>query len=531
MSFSYADVFDAVAAEVPADAVAIICDDDQILWSEFKERSDCLAASLSERGLEPGAKVALYMRNGADYLIAFTACLKAGLVSANINYRYGPEEVQYLLENSDAEAVIFDAEYIRVLEQVPAASNLKIMVACRGDCAGAISISELYDRTPSPLPHPRSGDDIFLLYTGGTTGLPKGVMWPSGAVWESLAGMRLSPETQQPIMTLDKLRHVVRQDQNRPRFYVAPPFMHGTGLLFSIGVLSLGGTVVCSAEQSFDPHRTLCQIETRRCNGLVIVGDAFARPLLDAANETGAEYRLDHVHYVLSSGMMWSPQVKKGLLEHMPNAIMSDSLGASEASSIAVSLTTRESAVEAASFSPVDTIVIDPETRRPISPGSDQIGVVAKAGPLPLGYYKDPERTARTYIEIDGVRRMISGDHARVAADGTIILLGRGNNSINTAGEKVYPEEVEEALKTHPNVKDALVFGVPHPRFGQAVSALASIDAELTQDELKDWVKQQLAAYKAPRAITFSPSVPRGPNGKPDYAAAKAIFEAEHPSR
>ena len=290
-------------------------------------------------------------------------------------------------------------------------------------------------------------------------------------------------------------------------------------------MLTRGGGVVCSAAPAFSADATLDAVVRHRCDGIVVVGDAFARPLLAALDAAPGQRDLAHVTSIVSSGMMWSPEVKAGLLRHMPNAVLADGLGASEASSIAFSVTTRDTVGAPTRFAPVDAIVVRPDDLTPVTPGSGVIGVIAKAGALPLGYYKDPERTARTYVTIDGVRRMISGDHATVEADGSIVLLGRGGNVINSAGEKVYPEEVEEALKTHADVRDALVFGVPDPRFGQAIAAVVEVSSAVRESELVAHVKTRLARYKAPKRIVFASKAPRGPNGKADYAAARALFE------
>lgn len=524
MSFNYADVFERVAATVALGTPAIICDDAVTPWTGFEAKAASLASALLKRGLAPGAKVALYMRNGPDYLIGFYACFKARLVPVNINFRYGPAEIDYLLDNSDAEAVIFDSEFSDILAQTQAAEKLTLRAVTRGESAGAIPLTTLYDEPPTDPPAGRTGDDIFLLYTGGTTGLPKGVMWPSGAMWDALASARVATPDQPPASTLEALETLIRAQPDPPRYYIAPPLMHGTGLFAAVSILSRGGCVVCTAAKRFDPLQALQMIERHRCDGIVIVGDAFARPMLDTLNAGEPRIDVSHVTAVVSSGMMWSPDVKAGLLEHMPDAAMSDGLGASEASSIAFSVTTKDMATKAASFAPVDALVVDPETLQPLAPGTGRVGLIAKAGPLPLGYYKDPERTARTYVTINGRRHMISGDHATLEADGTITLLGRGSHCINTAGEKVYPEEVEEALKSHPAVIDALVFGTDDPRFGQVVSAVVSLRSPASSDALTAHVKDRLAAYKAPKSIQVVDEVPRAPNGKADYAAAKAII-------
>lgn len=521
---NYADVFDRVAAVVSPDTPAIICDSEVTPWREFEARATSLASALLRRGLQPESKVALYMRNGPDYLIGFYACLKARLVSANINFRYGPSEIDYLLDNSDAEAVLFDAEFFDTLQKTTKYANLTVQASSRSAVTGVTPITDLYEEPAERLPQDRSGEDIFLLYTGGTTGMPKGVMWPSGSMWEALASARVSDPGTSPADTLEALEQLISSQPVAPKYYIAPPFMHGTGLFAAISVLSRGGCVVCSGAVRFNALTTLEAISHHVCDGIVIVGDAFARPMLDALDASDNKIDVSQVTAVVSSGMMWSPDVKQGLLKHMPNAALSDGLGASEASSIAFSVTTKDSIGQAAKFAPVDALVVDPENLTPVEPGSEKVGVIAKAGPLPLGYYKDPERTARTYVEINGRTHMISGDHAKLEADGTIILLGRGNHCINTAGEKVYPEEVEEALKSHRAVLDALVFGLEDSVLGQAVTAIVSLNESVDESALKERVCEVLAKYKAPKSIAFVSAVPRAPNGKADYKRAKQLY-------
>jgi acyl-CoA synthetase (AMP-forming)/AMP-acid ligase II len=284
---------------------------------------------------------------------------------------------------------------------------------------------------------------------------------------------------------------------------------------------------VITRHRSFDPAAAMDAVSRLRYAGFVIVGDAFARPILDALRADPARFDVTCLRVMVSSGMMWSPEVKTGLLEFMPEAMLVDSFGASEGAGIGVSITSRDLPPTEARFDGPDTIVVRAEDFTPVVPGSGEVGLVAKTGDLPLGYYKDPEKSARTWVTIDGKRRLISGDHATVEVDGTIRLLGRGSHCINSGGEKIYPEEVEETLKTHPAVLDALVFGMPDERFGQVVSAVVGlVDGEAADEaELVAHVRAHLSPFKAPRRIAFVPTAPRAPNGKADYATAKAMFE------
>jgi fatty-acyl-CoA synthase len=528
VAFGYGDVFDAVAEAVKPDDPAIICDGVSMTWGNFSSRSNALARALIAAGLEPGAKVAQYMRNCPDYAIAFVAALKARMAPVNVNYRYGPHELYYLLDNSDAEAVVFDAVFLDNVRQLrPRLPRVKLWASSGGRLDGITFLEDLIGDDGSKLDIVRSPDDMFLLYTGGTTGLPKGVMWPSSTWWDVLAAGRAPQLGLDPPTTLEALQAQIRSGEGRAPVYVAPPLMHGTGMFTAFSALSKAAPVVLTRSAHFDAVAALDTMTRLRCGGLAIVGDAFAKPLLDALRADPARFDVTSMRTVTSSGMMWSPEVKEGLLEFMPDVSLYDSFGASEATGLGVSITTRANPPAEAKFDAPNTIVVRPGDFTPIAPGSGEIGLVAKWGNLPLGYYKDPEKTARTYVMINGVRHLLSGDHATVEANGKIKLLGRGSHCINSGGEKIYPEEVEEALKTHPRVTDALVFGRPDERFGQAIAAVVGLDPgpAIAAEDLIGHVRSRLAHYKAPRRIVIVPTVPRAPNGKPDYAAAKILFE------
>lgn len=529
MTFGYGDVFDAVAEAASADDPAIYCDDEIVTWGTFTSQSNALARALAAAGLGVGAKVAQYMRNSPEYATVFVAALKARMAPVNVNYRYGPDELAYLLDNSDAEAVFFDAAFAdnaRALQS--RATRVKLWASVGSRVEGFSFIGDLIEGDGSKLQISRSPDDMFLLYTGGTTGLPKGVMWPSNTWWDVLALGRAPQLGMEPPQTLDALKAQVRSGAGRAPVYVSPPLMHGTGMFTAFGAMSKGAPLVVTRSAQFDPAAALDVITRLRCGGLTIVGDAFARPLLDALRAEPARYDVTSLRTVTSSGMMWSAEVKTGLLEFMPDVALYDSFGSSEATGLGSSITTRANPPGEAKFEAPNTVVVRAEDFAPIKPGSGEVGLVAKWGNLPLGYYKDPEKTARTYVTINGVRHLLSGDHATVEADGKIKLLGRGSHCINSGGEKIYPEEVEEALKTHPSVADALVFGLADPRFGQSIAAVVGLEqgAKAEEGDLIAHVRERLAAYKAPRRIVFAATAPRAPNGKPDYETAKQLFEA-----
>jgi fatty-acyl-CoA synthase len=530
MTVSFGDVFDAVGEAVqPADP-AIICDGEALSWAEFTRRTNAFARALIAAGLTPGSKVAQYMRNSPDYLAAFIGAFKARAAPVNVNYRYGAAELEYLFTNSDAEAVVFDVEFVETVRTLRSRlTSVRLWIAVGDRVEDFVSIEDLFKDDGAPLDLERSPDDMFLLYTGGTTGMPKGVMWPSGVWWEVLAAGRAVRLGLEPPATMQDLQAQIRSGEGRLPVFIAPPLMHGTGLFTAVSAMTKGAPVVLTRSPRFEPTRVLEAMTQWRCGGLAIVGDAFGKPLLDELRAHPGRYDVSSCITVTSSGMMWSPEVKEGFLDFMPEAQLFDSFGSSEGTGLGASITVRGARAEEARFEAPNTLVVRENDFTPVTPGSGEVGLVAKWGNLPLGYYKDPEKTARTYVTIGGVRHLLSGDHATVEADGRIRLLGRGSHCINSGGEKIYPEEVEEALKTHPAVVDALVFGRPDPRFGQSISAVVQLERglDVSQADLIDHVRGRLAHYKAPRRILCVERAPRAPNGKPDYSGARALFEAD----
>lgn len=529
MTFGYGDVFDAVGEAVQPGDPAIFCDGETISWSQLTSASNALARNFIKAGLKPGAKVAEYMRNGPAYPIVFLAALKARLAPVNVNYRYGPDELAYLLDNCDAEVLVFDADFADNARAIrPRLPGVKLWLSAGGRVDGFDFLDDLSRGDGARLDIQRSPDDLFLLYTGGTTGMPKGVMWPSHVWWEVLAAGRAPMLGMEPPATLEALQAQVRRGEGRAPVYVAPPLMHGTGMFTAFGALSKGAPIVLTQSMRFDAPTALDAMTHHATGGMAIVGDAFAKPLLDALRAQPSRYDVRAMRTITSSGMMWSPEVKQGLFAFMPDVALFDSFGASEATGLGVSITTRDLKPEDAKFEAPNTIVVRASDHTPVTPGSGEVGLVAKWGNLPLGYYKDAEKTARTYVEINGVRHLISGDHATVEADGRIRLLGRGSHCINSGGEKIYPEEVEESLKSHPKVVDALVFGLPDERFGQSIAAVVSLEpgAQARPEDLIEHVRSRLSHYKAPRRIRILATVPRAPNGKPDYPAARDMFAA-----
>jgi acyl-CoA synthetase (AMP-forming)/AMP-acid ligase II len=534
-AWTYANTWESIADALP-DAEAIVQGEAVLTWREFNAAADALAAELLSAGLGRQAKVAVYMANRAQYLVAYFAAFKAGLAPFNVNYRYGPEEVAYLLDNADAEAVIFEAGYAPVL----AASRdrflgVKRWIAVAQHGAPSPSWAQAYDEAvaltpptrPVTAPWGRSSEDLFLLYTGGTTGMPKGVMWRQGDLL-ARGGYGASPAAGLgPLSAPAQAGPRAAAQASRVRSLIPCPLMHGTGLVAALSALNAGGTVILPPAGRFDAGRLWEVAERSGATRITIAGQSFALPMLEALEAHPGLWDLTRLTAITSSGAMWSAQTKQDLLTHLPWAQMVDSYSSSEAMGVGQSITTANGVVETARFSVGPDCAVFSEDGQRVAPGSGERGLIALAGFGPAGYYKDPDKSARTFLVIEGRRWSVPGDWALVEADGAIRLLGRGSQCINTGGEKVFPEEVEEALKTHHAVRDAAVVGVPDARFGERIMALVELgEGGASEDALRDHVHARLAGYKVPRRILALPNLGRGPNGKLDYAALKAVAAA-----
>jgi 3-oxocholest-4-en-26-oate---CoA ligase len=537
MEMHFATVWEAIADAVP-DSPAVVNGAVRRSWREYDDRAARLAAAFTAAGLGPDSKVGLYLYNSNEYLEAQYGAFKMRAVPVNVNYRYLDDELAYLLDNSDAEAVVFHRSLGdrvgRVHARLP---ELKLMVEVddgpRSDdgpgVAGAIAYEDLV-AAHDPMPRiERREDDLYMLYTGGTTGMPKGVMYAMGGMtdWFVKAGFPsigvVAPSDAAEIAPL-----VAEAARAGTRSICIPacPLMHGTGMWLGAFIPHLlGGTVITLQSRSLDAHELLDVAQRERATALVIVGDAFAKPIvraLDEAAERGEPYDTGSLQMVVSSGVMWTAEVKEALLERMPQLVLVDAIGSTEGS-IGLSLTMRGVSGETAKFTRDPTTKVFTDDGREVAPGSGDVGMVAAGGNVPLGYYKDEDKSARTFRVIDGVRYSFAGDLATVHEDGSLVLLGRGSQVINSAGEKVFPEEVEEAVKRVAGVNDCLVVGLEDERFGEVVTAVASLVPGAAVDEatIIAAVKQQLAGYKAPRRVVIVAEVPRAPNGKADYRAAK----------
>ena len=531
MDWNLADIWEA-AAEVAPQRLAHVSGERKLTWGELDRRANSLALDMLERGLSHQGKVAAYLTNGPEYIETYYAAFKAAGAPVNVNYRYGPSELAYLLDNADAEAVIFHARFGPNLDQIrDKLAQVKVWYVVADDSGETFPewavpyenvIGSGSDRRPAPEAG-RSGDDLLLLYTGGTTGMPKGVMWRQDDLVRVLGGGGNPFAGLGPAEDLAELRSRQERDDLAWVSLPACPLMHGTGQFSAFITMILGGCIVTLPDQKFDPAVLWDAVERNGVNTISIVGDAFARPLLAALDAEPDRWDLASVRVINSSGVMWSQEVKEGLLRHMPTVILFDSLGSSEAVGMGASVTGGGMSAGTASFSlgPGARVITDDD--RDVEPGSGEVGVIALPGYVPVGYYKDPEKSARTFRTIDGARYTIPGDCATVDAEGTIHLLGRGSAVINTGGEKVFPEEVEEIIKRMEGVADAVCVGLPDERFGERVCALVQRDgsAAVSEADVTEAVRAELAGYKVPRTVFFVETIGRSPAGKVDYPGLK----------
>ncbi len=529
-----AETWEAIAAVQP-DRPAVVQGERVTTWAAFDRRADALAADFLAAGLGQGAKVGAYLYNGAEYLETYLAAFKAGLHPFNTNYRYGSEELFYLFDNADAEAIVFHAAFAPMLEPIRGRlTGVKrwMAVAEAGHPAPgwAVDYETVVANTPAvrPVAAPwgRTPDDLVLLYTGGTTGMPKGVMWRQGDLFPAQGGGGNALTGTPPYADVADIRRRLGDPAfPRPMGMTPAPLMHGTGQFGAMGALHQGGTVALLPSHRFSASELWSEVERLRATRIGIVGLAFAVPMLEALDADPGRWDVSSVRIIGSSGSMWSFENKQGLLRHMPQAVLIDSFSSSEALGMGASQSTAGGEAQTAKFVVGPNAAVFTEEGRRVAPGSGEAGMVAVGGFQPLGYYKDAEKSARTFPVIEGRRWVMPGDWATVNEDGTLDLLGRGSVCINTGGEKVFPEEVEEALKRHAAVRDAVVVGLPDPRFGERICAVVELTAGAAAPSLAEMaahVRGALADYKAPRDLVIVASVGRAPNGKVDYKGVKA---------
>ncbi len=542
LPFNLADLFELVADAVP-DRVAAVCGADRRTFTELDDRSTRFAHILQARGAGAGDHVALYLRNSIEHLEAMFGCFKLRAVPINVNYRYVDDELAYILTDADAVGIVHDSDSrrraARVARRCPQVGFLIDVddATCERDLAAASTARDL---------GPRSPDDHYVLYTGGTTGMPKGVVWrnediffaamgggnPGGPPIEHPADIAASV-TDNPAQ---RLRAFLPADDPGPPQFVAlalGPLMHASGQWSAIGTLLGGGKIVLYDRPSVDMEHVLDLVQQEQVNSVNLVGDASARPLLDTLTSARGRWDTSSLRLIGSGGSIFSADAKDALMTELPSVVaMVDGIGSSESPAQAVAVTTRagiaKPGVSLTFAAKTDTMVVDDDLR-PVARGTGIVGRLATRGRVPLGYYKDPDRSLRTFVEIEGDRWSLPGDMATIDADGTVHLLGRGSLCINTGGEKVYPEEVEAVLKTHPAVADAVVVGAPDPKLGQRVVAVVAVVETITGapapdlESLQQHCRAHLAGYKIPRAARIVSQVQRSAAGKPDYAWAREI--------
>ena len=535
MNLNFASVWEMIADLVP-DNDALICGEDVVSWKSYDSRSSKVASALTNAGLGANSKAGLYLNNSNEYLIGQNAIFKIGGVPINVNYRYVEEELIYLLNNSDAEAVFYHACYSSRIKQIAKSlPNIKAWIEVadgnKSHFSDCIRYEEILNDYPPMERIERDPETIYMLYTGGTTGMPKGVMYKQGEfltfLFRTLKAMGY--DVPEDLSDLEASILASKTNDEFIKSLVGCPLMHGTGMwLGAFLPLLLGGTVITTSNLGFDPDKLWAQVQDKKATNIVIVGDAFAKPMLDSldrAKNSNNPYDIDSVKVIISSGVMWSAEVKQGLLSHHNMSLM-DTMGSTEGG-IGSSVTTRENPSETAKFSINPGVIILADDGEILQPGSDKIGLIGTSGLVPTGYYKDEKKSAETFKEINGTRYSFPGDYAKFESDGTITLLGRGSNCINSAGEKIYPEEVEEAIKTHNDIFDCLVVGMPDEKFGQRIVAVVSTVDNKDLDELAliENTRKKIAGYKLPKQILFTDEVKRAPNGKANYKWAKSFAE------
>ncbi|MGW2488209.1 acyl-CoA synthetase [Streptomyces sp. NPDC001606] len=534
MEYNLADLFESVVDVVPDREALVYLDhpgtgaERRLTYAELDAAANRIAHHLIDSGVRPGEHLGLHLYNGVEYLQTVLACLKARIVPVNVNYRYVEEELVYLYRDADLVALAYDAEFedrvAAALPRTPKVRQLLRVGAGSPAIASAVPFAEA-EASGSPgrgFPA-RSGDDRFIIYTGGTTGMPKGVMWRQEDLF--FAGLGGGAPTGEPVRTPQELAERVAAGGAGITFFPTPPLMHGTSTLTAFIGFHFGQRVVL--HRKFVPEEVLRTVERERVTSMSLVGDAMLRPLIDALSGPLKGTDCSSLFSVSSSGAIMSETVRRQFRELVPNALLLNNFGSSESGFNGTA--TEDSGPERGFRIRVNsrTRVVDPVTREPV--GAGEAGRIAQRGHVPLGYYNDPRKTAETFFERDGERWVLLGDMATVDEAGVVTVLGRGSQCINTGGEKVYPEEVEQALKAHPDVYDALVAGVPDATWGNHVAAVVQLREGAPRPSLADiqsHCRTRLAGYKIPRQLVVTDSIRRSPSGKADYRWAREVAVA-----
>jgi acyl-CoA synthetase (AMP-forming)/AMP-acid ligase II len=525
-------VLKALAGAIPPERPALVHGDRVVTWGKLDALTDRIAAGLRARGLQPGDIAGQMLRNTPDYMLAYFACVKAGLVPVNVNYHYKARELADIVSRFGLKALFTESDFADVAREAMPACTLTV------DVGGAdwTALGE----TPLPAGFTIHDDPeaLFLTATGGTTGMPKAVMWPMDQAWGAFnIGVWQRPPGTPPLVTASLAEQVAEAARIGPEhpastspLLLLSPLMHGAGQFTAVIHLLKGGTLALLPAPKFDADLALDEVARLGARGIFIVGDAFALPLadrLDARGDAGAA--LASLRSITSSGAVFSPALKARLIAHAPTLMIIDALGSSESSGTGIVITTAAGSSGGGKFQPLpgrETKLFD-EQFNEIPPGSDGIGIVARTGPLPLGYLGEDAKNAQTFPTICGQRWLMTGDRARWASDGTLEFIGRDNMCINTGGEKVFPEEVEAVLLAHPQVKDVRVVSQPDPRFGRKVVAVVQFEGDRAalMESLDAHARAGLAGYKIPRLYILTDRSLRLNNGKPDYKTAQGIAD------
>ena len=540
MEFNAADIFEGVVDRVP-DREAIVHGSTRLTYKELDARSNKAANALKKLGIKKGSHIGIYAFNCVEWLEIMLGAYKLCAIPININYRYVEEELKYLIDNADMEAIFYHKQFSNKLENIKSHLPLLKDFICIEDNSGEDDLIDksfnfedlIANENESRLDVDRSGDDKYILYTGGTTGMPKGVVWRMEDVLMTLGG-GIDAVTGEKYPTPEAFADKCLQDQTIA--LALAPFMHGGAQWQSFNSFFSGWKLIINDQVSFDADYVWEVVAKEKVMNLTIMGDAMGRPLCDAlprAIEKGLD--LSSLFVLSSTASVFSASIKDTILEYLPNLFLIDAVGSSETGATGVNIHTKDGKLKDSGGGPKFTKpnfseILNLDTKEVIPPSdTETIGYLARKGHVPVAYYKDEEKSKKTFIEVGGVRYSIPGDMAKYEEDGQMTLLGRGSVSINSGGEKIFPEEVEMALKAHPNIFDCLVVGVKDDRWGQKVVAVIQRreNDELSLDDIKDVASKYIASYKMPKEIVFSELIERAPSGKPNYQWAQEFANSK----
>ena len=540
MEFNAADIFEGVVDRVP-DREAIVHGSTRLTYKQLDARSNKAANALKKLGIKKGSHIGIYAFNCVEWLEIMLGAYKLCAIPININYRYVEEELKYLIDNADMEAIFYHKQFSNKLENIKSHLPLLKDFICIEDNSGEDDVIDksfnfedlIANEDESRLDVDRSGDDKYILYTGGTTGMPKGVVWRMEDVLMTLGG-GIDAVTGEKYPTPEAFADKCLQDQTIA--LALAPFMHGGAQWQSFNSFFSGWKLIINDQVSFDADYVWEVVAKEKVMNLTIMGDAMGRPLCDAlprAIEKGLD--LSSLFVLSSTASVFSASIKDTILEYMPNLFLIDAVGSSETGATGVNIHTKDGKLKDSGGGPKFTKpnfseILNLDTKEVIPPSdTETIGYLARKGHVPVAYYKDEEKSKKTFIEVGGVRYSIPGDMAKYEEDGQMTLLGRGSVSINSGGEKIFPEEVEMALKAHPNIFDCLVVGVKDDRWGQKVVAVIQRreNDELSLDDIKDVASKYIASYKMPKEIVFSELIERAPSGKPNYQWAQEFANSK----